>query len=56
MSPVRDTLPAWRIIPTAPADELMRLYREAEVATGVGWNYLAAINLVETRFGSIAAR
>ncbi len=54
MSPVRDTLPAWRIIPTAPADELMRLYREAEAATGVGWNYLAAINLVETRFGSIA--
>ncbi len=54
MSPVRDTLPAWRIIPTAPAGELMRLYREAEAATGVGWNYLAAINLVETRFGSIA--
>ena len=54
MSPVRDTLPAWRIIPTAPADELLNLYREAEVATGVGWNYLAAINLVETRFGSIA--
>jgi soluble lytic murein transglycosylase-like protein len=54
MSPVRDTLPAWRIIPTAPADELLDLYREAEAATGVGWNYLAAINLVETRFGSIA--
>jgi soluble lytic murein transglycosylase-like protein len=54
MSQVRDTLPAWRIIPTAPADELMRLYREAEAATGVGWNYLAAINLIETRFGSIA--
>ena len=54
MSPVRDTLPAWRITPTAPADELMRLYHEAETATGVGWNYLAAINLVETRFGSIA--
>jgi soluble lytic murein transglycosylase-like protein len=54
MSQVRDTLPAWQIIPTAPADELMRLYREAEAATGVGWNYLAAINLIETRFGSIA--
>lgn len=54
MSPVRDTLPAWRIIPTAPADELLNLYHEAEAATGVGWNYLAAINLVETRFGSIA--
>jgi len=54
MSPVRDTLPAWRIIPTASADELLNLYREAAAATGVGWNYLAAINLVETRFGSIA--
>ena len=54
MSQVRDPLRAWRIIPSAPADELMRLYREAEAATGVGWNYLAAINLIETRFGSIA--
>lgn len=53
MSPVRDTLPAWRIIPTAGADELLGLYREAEAASGVGWNYLAAINLIETRFGSI---
>jgi len=54
MSPIRDTLPAWRIIATAPAEELLNLYREAEAATGVGWNYLAAINLIETRFGSIA--
>jgi len=54
MAPVRDTLPAWRIIPPAPAEELLGYYREAEAATGVGWNYLAAINLIETRFGSIA--
>ena len=54
MSPVRDTLPAWRIVPPAPAGELLGHYREAEAATGVGWNYLAAINLIETRFGSIA--
>jgi hypothetical protein len=50
----RDTLPAWRIVPPAPVDELMTYYREAEAAFGVGWNYLAAINLIETRFGSIA--
>lgn len=49
----RDTLPAWRIQPPAPLDELMGYYRETEAATGVGWNYLAAINLIETRFGSI---
>jgi len=54
MAVVRDTLPAWRIQPPAPAEELLGYYREAQAATGVGWNYLAAINLVETRFGSIA--
>jgi membrane-bound lytic murein transglycosylase B len=31
----------------------MNYYREAEAATGVGWNHLAAINLIESRFGSI---
>ena len=51
---VKDTLPAWRIDPPAPADELVGYYREAESASGVGWNYLAAINLIETGFGRIA--
>ena len=54
MAIVRDTLPAWRIQPPAPAEQLLGFYREAQAATGVGWNYLAAINLIETRFGSIA--
>jgi membrane-bound lytic murein transglycosylase B len=54
MTHPRDTLPAWRIQQPAPADELMNYYHEADAATGVGWNYLAAINLIETRFGSIA--
>jgi hypothetical protein len=49
-----DTLPAWRIDPPAPAGELLGYYREAESASGVGWNYLAAINLIETGFGRIA--
>jgi hypothetical protein len=53
MTEVKDTVPAWRIVPPAPADALMDYYREAEAATGVGWNYLAAINLIESRFGSI---
>lgn len=53
MTPAKDTLPPWRIVPPAPADELLGYYRDAESATGVGWNYLAAINLIETRFGSI---
>jgi soluble lytic murein transglycosylase-like protein len=53
MADLRDTLPAWRIDPPVPADELMGDYHAAEAETGVGWNYLAAINLIETRFGSI---
>jgi len=53
MAHIRDTVPPWRIVPPAAADELMGYYRDAEAASGVGWNYLAAINLIETRFGSI---
>jgi membrane-bound lytic murein transglycosylase B len=53
MTPARNTLPAWSIQPPAPADELLGYYHQAESESGVGWNYLAAINLVETRFGSI---
>ena len=55
MAPPRpDTLPPWRIMAPPPAEELLGYYREAEAATGVAWNYLAAINLIETRLGSIA--
>ncbi len=53
LTPVRNTLPAWRIEPPAPADELLGYYHQAEAESGVGWNYLAAINFIETRFGSI---
>jgi hypothetical protein len=53
MAHVKDTLPAWRIDAPAPAEELLGDYHEAASASGVGWTYLAAINLIETRFGSI---
>lgn len=53
LTPVRETLPAWRIEPPAPADELLNYYHQAEAGSGVSWNYLAAINFVESRFGSI---
>ena len=47
------TLPAWRIVrPVAPA-ALKRHYLEAERRFGVDWEYLAAINLVETGMGRI---
>jgi hypothetical protein len=48
------TPPAWPIQPPAPADMLLGYYHDAEAASGVGWNYLAAINLIETCLGRIA--
>lgn len=47
------SLPDWRIeAPPAP-EVLIGYYRAAEAATGIGWPYLAAIHLVETRMGRI---
>lgn len=46
-------LPAWRISAPLPADELVSYYQAAETETGIPWEYLAAINLVETRMGRI---
>ncbi|MGV0837244.1 lytic transglycosylase domain-containing protein [Mycolicibacterium thermoresistibile] len=48
-----DKLPAWRIVAPPAADELLGYYRKAEAEHGVGWSYLAAINLVETAFGRV---
>ena len=47
------TVPAWRIRPPRPIEELLAYYHEAEAKTGVPWYYIAAINLVETRVGRI---
>jgi membrane-bound lytic murein transglycosylase B len=46
-------LPAWRIVAPPPAAELRAAYRTAERRYGIDWEYLAAINLVETAFGRI---
>ena len=47
-------LPKWRIVAPDPAEVLLPLYRAAGAAAGgVGWEYLAAIHLVETRMGRI---
>jgi hypothetical protein len=50
----KETPPAWPIQAPAPADALLGYYHDAEAASGVGWNYLAAINLIETCLGRIA--
>ncbi|ORV45588.1 lytic transglycosylase [Mycolicibacter engbaekii] len=49
----KTTMPAWRVVPPVPANELLESYRASEAASGVPWNYLAAINFVETGFGRI---
>ena len=49
----KDLLPAWRIEAPAPARALLAWYHAAGARFGVGWQYLAAINLVETTFGKI---
>ena len=46
-------LPAWRIIQPEPAANLLSYYRKAEAATGIEWEVLAAVNLVETGMGRI---
>lgn len=46
-------LPRWEIIEPEPLDQLIDHYQEAEAATGINWQILAAINLIETGMGRI---
>jgi membrane-bound lytic murein transglycosylase B len=46
-------LPHWKIIAPPTPDTLLAYYREAQQAYGVAWQYLAAINLIETNMGRI---
>src|SRR5690606_18142456 len=48
-----DKVPAWQIVEPEPPEALLGYYREAEATTDIEWEYLAAINLVETGFGRI---
>ena len=48
-----DSLPAWRVVPPLPAETLLGYYKKAEADTGIRWEFLAAINLIETRMGRI---
>jgi Transglycosylase SLT domain len=48
-----DTVPAWQIVDPPPADVLMSAYQAAEAEFGVPWEYLAAVNLVESAMGRI---
>jgi membrane-bound lytic murein transglycosylase B len=49
----RKRFPPWRIAdPPGPAT-LLAYFREAQSKFGVGWQYLAAIEFIETRFGRV---
>ena len=52
-SPPSDTVPAWKVVEPLSVDELLADYHAAETATGIGWYWLAAIHLQETRMGRI---
>ena len=49
----RSSLPHWLIIAPPVPEVLLGYYREAQQAYGVEWQYLAAINLIETNMGRI---
>jgi len=51
--PGSPTLPAWRIVAPEPAEKLLGYYRSAAAATGIDWEVLAAVNLVESGMGRI---
>jgi hypothetical protein len=43
----------FRVGAPPPLSDLVSFYREAQAKYGVGWNYLAAIHLVETKFSRV---
>ena len=53
LNAARTTLPHWRIIDPPTSDVLLSYYRESQQSSGVQWQYLAAINLIETNMGRI---
>lgn len=49
----QEELPDWRIISAPPVDELRGYYEAAADQFGLDWTVLAAIHLIESRFGRI---
>lgn len=49
----RRTIPAWTIVTPPTVQQLRAWYDESAAASGVPWTVLAAVHLVETRFGRL---
>jgi hypothetical protein len=54
VTPVRK-LPRWRIVAPPPPGTLLGYYHEAQARYAVRWQDLAAVELIETRFGRVHA-
>lgn len=52
--PPRRSLPPWKIVAPPPPAALLSYFRQAQARFGVGWEYLAAIEFIETKFGRVA--
>ncbi len=48
-----ENVPPWTIIDPVPLDELVDFYKSAGEETGIDWEVLAGVNLVETVIGRI---
>ena len=47
------SLPRWRIAPPPAASVLLGYFKAADRQSGVPWQYLAAIEFIETKFGRV---
>jgi hypothetical protein len=49
----RKSLPPWKIVPPPPPATLLGYFRAAQARFGVAWEYLAAIEFIETKVGRV---
>jgi hypothetical protein len=49
----RQSLPPWKIVAPPPPARLLGYFRQAQSRFGVRWEYLAAIEFIETKFGRV---
>jgi hypothetical protein len=47
------SLPRWKIVQPPPAATLLGYFKAAQARFGVAWQYLAAIEFIETKFGRV---
>jgi len=53
ITPPEKRFPPWTIAQPPSPGTLLGYFRDAQARSGIGWQYLAAIEFIETRFGRI---